>query len=431
MIRVAVVVTAPARRTSIRSGTDMARRKINAVHEGVPGPLVDYGERDPYDVAKLASLLLEEPSSWGLIGVEFAFFHQFFNEPLQQELRAMRRLLYERDDPPIPMTSAQAGEALECLSLYWDQMDQATPSRKESRQVTRDSGGTATEVSRRSLLKRSDDLAARIGRGLEKVGLLDSEPPSFSSLHPHLMILALPFSGGKDWGKTSAFGRVANRLDALGQMLPTTSRSIYTALVCGTPLFPPQLRALVSCDWDGVVELYHESYIRIYSAKVRDIRPVYRNLTRMFDVCSPSQVPPIESSWRDGYLPFLEIIIDLREGKVPRPSYIQRAFKLARRGQKFYDSKTKIKDYALEVEAWAKATLRLACGLGVRETLRFWAEQFLEENMTEREIDALYSRTTTSQEIVLVQQVQRISDRVIELRRLIGAIWPTIDDSTQ
>ncbi len=164
-----------------------------------------------------------------------------------------------------------------------------------------------------------------------------------------------------------------------------------------------------------------EIHIKVYSAKLRRLKQGYEIASEMFfpKYGSPSESPPIDVAWSDTFPPYLEMRITPRNGVVPRPSQVGQKFKQARRGKRFYDSKTKVNDYHVELEAWAKATLRLACGMGNRETLRFWAEHF-EEGMSEARLDELYRRTTTPQEVVLSQQVQRISQRIQEIRSLTG-----------
>ena len=211
--------------------------------------------------------------------------------------------------------------------------------------------------------------------------------------------------------------QAAHHLHQLGSMLPASDESLSMAVVCGTPPIPPMSVLLVKIQPRAPVEIH----IKVYSAKLRLLKQGYQIATEKycFRYGPPSESPPIDVTWSDTFPPYLEMRITPRNGVVPRPSQVGQAFKQARRGKRFYDSKTKVKDYHLELEAWAKATLRLACGMGNRETLWFWAEHFEEDKSDER-LDELYSRKTTPQEVVLSQQVQRISDRIQEIRSRMG-----------
>lgn len=115
-----------------------------------------------------------------------------------------------------------------------------------------------------------------------------------------------------------------------------------------------------------------------------------------------------------GLPPYLELPINSGSG-VPSPSRVQQAFKRARVGKQFHDSRTKIRDYVLHVEAWAKVTLRLVCGMGNRQILSLWAES---HGGTELDLDSIYGRRTASPEVVFAQQIRRITRRIREIEAL-------------
>ncbi len=151
--------------------------------------------------------------------------------------------------------------------------------------------------------------------------------------------------------------------------------------------------------------------------------------SELFFPKSRSESPPIDVTWSDTFPPYLEMRFTPRDGVVPRPSQVGQKFKQARRGKRFYDSGTKVKDYHLELEAWAKATLRLKCGMRNREILDEWASLSEEDGARlsikdgeelEAYLDELYRRPTTSQGVVLSQQVKRIWHRIQEIRSLMG-----------
>ena len=179
-----------------------------------------------------------------------------------------------------------------------------------------------------------------------------------------------------------------------------------------------------------------EIRIKVYSAKLRRLQKGYQIASEMFfpKYGSLSESPPIDVTWSDTFPPYIEMRFTPRNGVVPRPSQVGQKFKQARRGKRFYDSGTKVKNYHLELEAWAKATLRLKCGMRNRKILEDWLRVFVKDGdelkagldeldgeELEAYLDELFRRPTTSQGVVLSQQVRRIWHRIQEIRSLMGS----------
>jgi hypothetical protein len=371
----------------------------------------------------LADHLLQQPSRWGLIGVEFIFFHHFFNEALQAELKEMRRQLYGCDSPPAPMNLEEADKLLGSLVL----------SVRETEAVGQvalehffPEAATLDEITRRALhrLVSSKIFGGVYGRTLMEVadllrekGLMRGVP--FVDLSPGVAILVAPMDDGEWPGEAATFWSIVRRLQGLERALPTYPLSLYLSVVCGTPPVPPNITANAEIDANtGQTGLC----LRVYSAKTGDIGGFYSSVVEHFLPYAAVNDEPVVFEWRRGDLPYLELKIVPNGGTVPRPSRVRQAFKSSRIGKRFYDSKPRIKDYALEIEAWAKYALSRKCRMGNRDILKTWAEarDWPEEKIDEK-IDAIYSPHTNSQEVVLSQQIRRISARIEEMRALISS----------
>lgn len=83
------------------------------------------------EVMDLANFLLEQPSRWKVMGIDLMFFHQFFNEGLERELRTMRWQLYGREDPPMPLSPQEAAN-------YFGRFMEPTPGRLSERATERE-----------------------------------------------------------------------------------------------------------------------------------------------------------------------------------------------------------------------------------------------------------------------------------------------------
>jgi hypothetical protein len=243
-----------------------------------------------------------------------------------------------------------------------------------------------------------------------------------------LDILAKPIPDDARSEKTAILLQVASHLHELGSTLPASDESLSMAVVCGTPPVPPMSVIGTIAQPNAPLEIH----IKVYSAKLRRLQQGYQIASEIFfpKYGSRSESPPIDVTWSDTFPPYLEMRITPRNGVVPRPSQVGQKFKQARRGRHFYDSTTKVNDYHLELEAWAKATFRLAFRMRNRDILEKWAGLYEEDGARrsikndeelEAYLDELHRRPTTSQGVVLSQQVRRISLRIQEIRSLMGS----------
>ncbi len=416
------------------------------------------------DVKELLSFLGKHLSTLGFIGMEFVFFHQFFNKELQDQLKCLRRQLYGDERPPMPIGLQEAERTfgsptgptldefraiakpairkatLEYMEQWLERTGVSLKANEAREAVKLLAGGLLAraetdETLRRDLERISINWLFR--EGLRKGGerwadeVRSSGLPSVSANLTSLDILAKPIPDDVRSEKTAILLQVANHLHELGSTLPANDESLSMAVVCGTPPVPPMSVIDVVTQPNAPLEIH----IKVYSAKLRRLQQGYQIASEIFfpKYGSPSESPPIHVVWSDTFPPYLEMRITPRNGVVPRPSQVGQAFKQARTGKRFYDSKTKVKDYHLELEAWAKATLRLACGMRTRKILEDWVRVFVKDrdeleakldeldgDELEAYFDELYRRPTTSQEVVLSQQVKRIWDRIQEIRSLMG-----------
>jgi len=432
-----------------------SRRGSSGSEDRVPAPPAQ--EADPFEVMELVDFLRRNLLLVGLMGMEFVFFHRFFNEGLQEQLRELRQQLYGSDDPPMPMTFEEAerkfGSPMGPMMDELQEIANQTSMAKAAVEYAKDwlmrcgvpESVDASELAKRlaeTLIARGDkddgvrhtleNLSfrhmffkymhgsfRRLSDEIKQSGLKDvSGHFSVGSLR-NLDMLAKPIPQGHRSERLLALLTAATQLHELADALPASEDSLSMAVVCGTPPVPHQGGISVIVQPTGPVELH----IKVYSAKLRRLALGYQITTEkfwLFKYGSPSESPPIDVAWSDTFPPYLEMRITPRDGVVPCPSQVGQVFKRARRGKRFYDSRTKVHDYDVELEAWAKATLSLACGMGNREIQIFWAEQVEDEpweNLAS-DYDWLWSRTTTSREVVLSQQITRISNRIQEIRSL-------------
>lgn len=419
-------------------------------------------EVTPADVLELVRYLRKHLSTFGFIGMEFVFFHRFFNKELQEQLKRLRCQLYGHEHPPMPKGLQEAERTFG--------MSPTGPTLEEFRELAKPAIKKATLEYLEGYLERTgvslkaneareavkllaEGLLARVEtdealrRDLERISInwlfresaregieqlagevRSSGLTSVSVNSMSLDILAKPIPDDVRSEKMPILLQVANHLHELGSTLPASDESLSMAVVCGTPPVPPMSVIGVVAQPNAPLEIR----IKVYSAKLRRLQQGYQIASEQFfpKYGSRSESPPIDVTWSDTFPPYLEMRITPRNGVVPRPSQVGQKFKQARRGKRFYDSKTKVKDYPLELEAWAKATLRLKCKMRNREILDEWASLSEEDGARlsikdgeelEAYLDELHRRPTTSQGVVLSQQVKRIWHRIQEIISLMGS----------
>jgi hypothetical protein len=391
----------------------------------------------PDEVMEIVGYARKHLQTLGLIGMEFAFFHRFFNRTLQLELEHIRRDLYGCDGPPLPMDFSFPGPTIDlsdseevvvkAASSYFLRLLQAqgVEDSDEVRELVRlETEKMLANLKLKPSLRRRLETASK--RSLLWHHLMGLDPSfddlkefsklvteaysadSSGDLPMHLWagtprlreILKKPMAKQRSPDQISLLLRAINRLGELGRGLPADPESLALSVVRGTPPFPPQGEiSHVFTPHDDI-----QLKIRIYSAK---LKPDF-SVVLPFPGGKPSEEVPFEFLWSDTFPPCLQTTIVLRNGVGPRPSRVNQEFKRARRGKKFYDSYTKVKDYEAELDVWGMTTLNLVCGMGNRDILRYWAKQ---EDRPEPDIDGV----TTNEEKVLSQQIQRIRQRIAEI----------------
>ena len=364
-------------------------------------------------VMSLAGMLLADPSRWGLMGIEFAFFHQFFNDDLQGELRDMRHQLYGRTDPPLPMSMGEAERSFgfinptlgELLGPYAELLPTAdVPDSKRSSAAMR----AAMFVHRRHV----DETVTVLADRLQKAGLL--RVGDEVDLEPSLLILLVPIGARRV--PSDAFWTIVKRLREMKERLPAHADALPLALVCGTPPIPPNVLTDY-CFHAGAAVPLERLRLCVYSAKADDIRPFYSLVTAGLAQPPSPSAPRPAFRWREGCPSYLESLVGVEGAALPTAGSVQQAFRRARTGKRFYDSPTKVKDYRAEVEAWAKATLCLACDMSNRDALELWTERHADARLS-------FSRSgsaggvTASQEIVFSGQLKRIDTRIKRIRAM-------------
>jgi len=331
----------------------------------------------------------------------------------------MRRQLYGCESPPAPASLEETDDLLGSFMLSVRELEKVGQVALEQFFPEAATFDEVTRLALRKLVSSKIFWIVYGGTCMEVADLLREKGlmrgVASIDLSPGLAILVGPMDDGEWPGEAAVFWSIVRRLQGLERALPTYSLSLYLSVVCGTPPVPPNITAYAETDVNtGQTRLC----LRVYSAKTGDIGGFYSYAVERFLPYAATNNEPVAFEWRCGGLPYLELKIVPKGGTVPRPSRIRQAFRSARTGKRFYDSRPKIKDYALEIEAWAKTALSLICRMGNRDVLKTWAEY---RNWPEEKIDAIYSPRTTSQEVVLSQQLHRISARIEELRALISS----------
>jgi hypothetical protein len=360
----------------------------------------------PEEVVALAEGLLEKPTRWGLLGVEYLFFHQFFHPELQENLQSLRRELYGHDTPPMPLGLTEALAWMANFALALEEKWAVEAMEWLLKTVAKQRWRNPQKAREVAQFLANDNLRAAWENARTKATFLP--------------ILLTPFTDGDEGEQRIATaGSVSQRLEEFEERLPAAPGTLHLSLVCGTPPIPPAVRVR-----QGLHPLLPIPCIslQVFSAKVSDLGSIYRHCTQgsfTYRNASP-RLPPLETVWSNqpGLLPYLELRIVPFKEQMPRPSHVQRQFKRGMTGRKFHDSGTKAKkNLGRDIEIWGKATLRLACKMGGRETLAFWYTSFAEDE-SESYLDRIYSRETTSIEGKLSRQVQRVRRRIEKITAL-------------
>jgi len=422
------------------------------IEEVAPNPC---GEK----IVDLAKQLLKDPRRWGLIGVEYAFFHQFFNEDLQLELKRMRHQLYGQEEPPMRLTLCEAEETF--ARYVWPTLDEMREQaqlkvmeaeaaetelknladelhasrekfRKHQLQELADqilAAAKDVEVWQRGMKELSMQIVFRsIGRDL-MLGLLQElrskgllNGARRIDLCPSLGILAAPFGPGEGPERAVAFWEVARQLEKLREDLPANTESLHMALVCGTPPVPPPGEFLWRAQPGEPI------VFRIYSAKVRDtdISRVYRGVIQdcwgLWDrKYSRGPGSDVQAEWiEEALLPHLKISVSLRSG-LPPVSHVHCVLRREAAGKPFYDRRTKVFDIEKRIRAWATASLTIVCGMGKREALRFWEAHYPEKRLSYWFAEySAHCAGTVPQEVQLQQEIIHVQQRVATMREYLA-----------
>lgn len=361
-------------------------------------------------VMELASFLLEEPSRWGLMGIEFTFFHRFYNDRLQAELKEMRQQLYGREDPPTPMTPRKAEEVLgHLVEPTASQIEELAVSKRALgarlvNALAAESGDLNIELiriaaggDRRKLARLKDDLTVRLKQAvkdlayvdavveqridciprvfeeLEARGLYDS-PGADLNLGSRLLIIAAPIEQQQAAGVSEVFWQVARRLAQREAELSLLPGSLYAALVCGTTPIPESISFSANiAEADFCIRMYSakaiESFVDLYRAKLKELKVLHPSLRllRYF-----KNLPEPEVAWiAEGSVPYLRIRVNTEHG-LPSAWHLERLLRRESRWKPFYDRGTRVKEIGKRIRTWAVATLKLKCDMQGRDALEFW-----------------------------------------------------------
>ena len=250
-----------------------------------------------------------------------------------------------------------------------------------------------------------------LAKELHNKGLFDGM--SRVDLRATLKILASPIGKGKGRDHARVFWQIADRLDELERALPTSSGSLYMALVCGTPPVCPNVTFHWTMDPGRPVEF------RIYSAKAHDITALYKAIVQDYLGLRPRKhpataAPDVEAEWvEEGPLPHLKISLFRRPEYIPTASYVQRILRKEAAGKPFYDRRTKVFDIRKRIRTWATVSLKLKCGFGNRDALRFWDAHCAHDELRYLfERDGARGSSTASQEVQFEQEIHHVLQRL-------------------
>jgi hypothetical protein len=194
------------------------------------------------------------------------------------------------------------------------------------------------------------------------------------------------------------------------------------ALVCGTPPVTPNITFRLELVPSGPGPTVLR--IRIYSAKVRDISGMYEAIVQELFGLRPRKAgatvgPDVEAEWiEEGPTPHLKISLFLRPASIPTASYVQRVLRKEAAGRPFYDRGTKVRDIEKRIRTWATVSLRLVCGIGNRDALRFWDAHCTNDRLRyEFDRKSALSMFTVSPEALLEQEVDHVRKRLASMAR--------------
>ena len=307
----------------------------------------------------------------GPLGLDYIFFHHFFNQDLKDELAQLRRTLYRQPEPPRPLSLGDAAA--------W-----AARTEKGDTRPQRQSYGLA-------------------------LGQLIAE----TFLAMHTAGLLLDAIDEPKWAKSlqQNAGAVSQRLQELENQLPAAIGTLHLALVCGTPPLPPGVRAsseLRPVPQVGFVPVF---CLNVFSAKERDVKTAYEAILGGHFNFTKKDFVPLTSRWRSsGPLQILEIACVPYGGCVPTPATVQRFFMKARRPvARFFDGTIKAREYGYALRAWAMLLLIEKRKMAHREALTFWNEQT--PDGLHYQFSAADRKTQTG-ESVLSQELRRLRRRI-------------------
>ena len=329
------------------------------------------GLRDDQEVFDFALGLYPLRQKLGSLGLDYIFFHQFFNRALQDELTELRQALYHQPGPPRPLSLGDA-------AIWAVQME------------TR------------------DDLPANLTSVVRRIeGLTETSPEKGTAT------LLLHASDEPRWPGSLRLhaGAVSQRLRELENELPAAFGTLQLALVCGTPPIPPGIRTSSELRLVPLVGWVQPFSLKVFSAKERDIKPAYEEMLGGRFSYIKRDFFPIGKRWQPGRpLPFLEIVCVPYRGSVPTPAAVQRVFKAARTPvSRFFDGAVKARDYGYTLRAWAMLVLIEKRKMSHRDALSFWNER-APRSLSFR-FDATVRKTQTG-ESVLAQEIRRLRQRL-------------------
>jgi hypothetical protein len=391
----------------------------------------------------LANFLLEQPSRWKVMGIDLMFFHQFFNEGLERELRTMRWQLYGREDPPMPLSPQEAAN-------YFGRFMEPTPGRLSERATEREAffrpiADSLVTLELRQLIRLAasgdqskldaiaDELEAEIkqiakdlaftdavieqrmdafGRTIEELlarNLVSDSAMVNVSLGPRLLILVVPIGQQDAFEKSEVFWRVADRLAELERRLGLLGGSLFAALVCGAPPVPESASfSMAFGDSEVCIRIYSPrvigSFVELYKARLREL-----GVLKSRRVLHSRDAVEVAVSWISrGFLPHLRVTLDTAQG-LPSPWRLERLLRHEIRGKVFHDRGTRGQDLAKRIRMWATVTLRLKCNMKGRPAAKFWNDR-CPPSLRFRH------RDENSQDAQLNQERQRVRRRIVALQ---------------
>lgn len=329
------------------------------------------GLRDDQEIVDFALDLHPLRKALGVLGLDYIYFHQFFNQALQEELAQLRQDLYHQPEPPRP------------LSLR----DAATWAARMEMDATRHKGLSSWPPIGQLITETSPAIGTDrlLLRGFD-------EPRWLKALRQHA-------------------GAVSQRLRELENELPAAFGTLHLALVCGTPPFPPGIRTSSELRLVPQVGRVQAFSLKVFSAKERDIKPAYEAMLGGRFTYAKKDFFPIGSRWQArGPLPFLEVVCVPYQGSVPTSAAVQRFFKAARTPvSHFFDGAVKARDYGYTLRVWAMLVLIEKRKMSHRNALSFWNERAPSD--LRYQFNAAERKTQTG-ESVLAQEIRRLRQRV-------------------